>query len=100
MLTQQQREDFSKALTFWNCGDENNEIAVLVEPEDVVATRDALADFKSGAALTAKRYTIEKTPRGDLHKWEGVQARKGARRGDLFVMDFGDVRAAWFEGEE
>ena len=36
---------------------------------------------------------------GVVFKWDNIQARKGAQRGTLYVMDFGDARAAYFDGE-
>jgi len=109
MLTEQQKIDFVKAVAVWNrpslewadCVDENKgyDFAKLCEVENVAATRDTLADFLSGAARTAKRHEQQRTPAGVLHIFHEVQARKGARRGTAFVMDFVEARAAFFNVE-
>lgn len=97
MLTQQQREDFCKATGEWNGNDFNLDCSVC-EPEDVATTRDSLENFKSGPAKNGKYKTID-TPAGILHIFENFQVRKCARRGNAFVMDFGDARAVYFTGE-
>lgn len=96
MLTAEQTRQFSRATAFWNCGDADSRIATLVDPEDVIATRETLHDFRIGAASKSVE-KIEHTPCGDLHIFAGCQPHgKGTPRGDLFVMDFGDARAAHF----
>lgn len=51
----------------------------------------------SGAAKGGKP-EHEDTPFGKLYVWKGVQPQgAGTKRGDLYVMDFGGARAAYFQ---
>jgi hypothetical protein len=93
MLTDAQRVAFAAATAHANCGDHTDEFARLVEPHEVVETRETLDDFRR-ARGTGERID---TPVGSLHCWRRVQAQAGTRRGDLYVMDFGDARAAHFD---
>jgi hypothetical protein len=99
MLTPEQRLNFCKATALWNSNDFGNDLAQLCEPDDVAATRDTVADFMSGPAGHARRREECETPAGKLLVFRDCQTRKGARRGDLFLMDFGEARAAYFDGE-
>lgn len=97
MLTQDQINAFLAAAAF------ENSLGSSVDPDDapfsqasIAATRETLANFRCGAASGSVE-KIEKTPLGDLHIFRGCQPHgKNTRRGDLMVMDFGDVRAAQF----
>lgn len=109
MLTQEQRDTFRRAVASWNaCGSADCEIDdVIGEDADVVETRDTIEDFFSARGRRLNRkgerpevpYEQERTAFGIVYRWENVQARPGARRGDLFVMDFGDTRACYFSGQ-
>ena len=96
MLTEQNRIDFTKATTFWNCGDAENDIAVIAEPDQVVETSETVDDFKATRGEPKETST---TPFGVVLIWRNQQRAKGLRRGDLFVMDFGEARGAYFDGE-
>jgi hypothetical protein len=95
MLTTEQKETFRKAVDFLN-GDKSGtlECPLVDNNDDVVTTSDTVDDFKKHAGLVEKE-----TAFGKLFVAENHQAGKGLRRGDLFVMDFGDARAAYFTGE-
>ena len=111
MLTQQQRDTFRLALASLNCYSvekvEDLDIDDMLTDEQVVETRDTIEDFFSanGRKLNRKGerpetpYEQNQTLLGIVFQWDNVQARKGARRGTLYVMDFGDARAAYFDGE-
>ena len=111
MLTQEQRDTFRLALASLNCYTvekvEDLDIDDMLSDEEVVETRDTIDDFfnAQGRKLNRKGerpevpYEQETTLLGTVYRWENVQARKGARRGNLYVMDFGDVRATYFDGE-
>ena len=97
MLTEEQENTFRAAAAF------ENSLGSSTDPDDapfasssVAATRETLSDFRTGAAAGSVE-EVEKTPFGDLHIFRRCQPHgKGTQRGDLFVMDFGDVRAAYF----
>ena len=95
MLTEEQKLNFCKATAEWNGNDFEEECARVCEPGDVAATRETVDDFIKvwGAPK------IKKTPAGDLLVWENIQIKKGLRRGDSFLMDFGAARAGYFTGE-
>ncbi len=111
MLTQNQRDTFRLALASLNCYRiekvEDLDIDDMLTDEKIVETRDTVEDFFSanGRKLTrqGKRpevpYEQNTTLVGIVYQWDDVQARKGAQRGTLYVMDFGDARAAFFTGE-
>jgi hypothetical protein len=111
MLTQSQRDTFRFALAALN----NYTVEAVAEldiddmlaDDQIVETRDTLDNFFDAQGRRLDRRTgqrpavpheLNTTICGDVYKWEDVQARKGARRGTLYVMDFGDVRAAYFDG--
>ena len=95
MLTETERTQFRLATAAFNTGGEVEDASIddaYCTDIEVVETRDTVADFvANGGKPTARE--------GALFVWENVQTRKGARRGHLFVMDFGGVRAAFFDGE-
>lgn len=58
---------------------------------DVGFTRESLADFTAAREGYSQRGTIEQKANGLIMR--DVQAAKGHKRGDLYVIDFGAVRA-------
>jgi hypothetical protein len=99
MLTKDQINTFCLATSANNIGgyEEDATIdAARCNAEEVVSTHDTLADFTAKWGLL---YDVEEYSFGKLRLWHGIQVRKGACRGDLMIMDFGDVRAAYFTGE-
>ncbi|MFZ6774616.1 hypothetical protein ACO0LB_18080 [Undibacterium sp. SXout7W] len=110
MLTQQQRDQFRLALAALNNYSIKRVADLDIDQEitdsQVVETRDTLEDFFSahGRKLGHRDgkpngQELCRTIAGALYKWEAVQSRPGKRRGNLFVMDFGDARACYFDGE-
>lgn len=99
MLNQKQIEQFRMALAADNIGgyeeDADLDDAYCSEDE-VVQTRDTVDDFTKqwGQPHDSDKYTG-----GTLMIWNKLQVRKGARRGSLYVMDFGEARASYFDGE-
>ena len=89
-------KDFCDATSEWNCNEFGNETGWVCEPDDVVQTRDTLEDFKAARSGTAEEY---ETPIGILYVWENQQSRKGARRGDVFLVDAGEFRLSYFCGQ-
>ncbi len=94
MLHETQIRTFLTALAF------ESSLGSSVDPDDapisadsVVGTRDTLDHFRAGGGVEK----IEETPHGALHIFCGCQPNgKGSCRGTLYVMDFGDIRAASF----
>lgn len=109
MLTQEQRDTFRRAVSSYiACGRADIGIDDVISSDDGVAeTRDTIEDFFSANGRRLARdgsrpavpRELNTTDYGDLYIWDDVQARKGARRGTVYVMDFGDCRAAYFDGE-
>jgi hypothetical protein len=111
MLTQKNRDTFRLALASLNQFSvekiEDLDIDDMLTDDLVVETRDTLEDFftAQGRRLDRKGerpavpFEQNDTLLGPVFKWDDVQTRKGARRGTLYVMDFGDARAAYFDGE-
>lgn len=112
MLTQSQRDTFRLALSALNNFSakavEELDIDDMLTDDQIVETQDTLENFFDAQGRRLDRRTgqrpavpheLNKTICGDVYKWEDVQARKGARRGTLYVMDFGGARAAYFDGE-
>lgn len=110
-MTQEQRDKFRLALSAWNNYSaktvEELDIDDMIEDDQIVETRDTIENFfdARGRRLTrsgerpAVPMELNKTIVGDLYVWENQQSRKGARRGTLYVMDFGHARACYFDGE-
>ncbi len=99
-LTSDQRETFVAAIGFQNCGAADRASAVdnglnMMDLADVVSTHETVADFQS----THREGREVRTPFGALRVWSGVQLGRGKTRGELFLMDFGNVRAAHFTGQ-
>ena len=88
---------FRRAIEAENSGaEENVDDRMLIDESDVSETHDSIENFTSKwgtPASSAEYFGVT------LHHWTAVQARKGARRGDLYVADFGDSRLAHFDGE-
>lgn len=112
MLTQDQRDTFRLALAAWSNTSATDRTDLDISDVchrdgDVVETRDTIENFfeANGRRLSrqgqrpATPYEQESTILGDVFVWRDRQARKGCRRGTLWVMDFGDARAAYFDGE-
>lgn len=111
MLTQEQRDTFRLALAALNNYSIKDvaelDIDDMLNDDQVVATRDTVENFFEAQGRRLNRrgerpetpYELNTTICGEMIKWEDVQARKGARRGTLYVMDFGTARAAYFDGE-
>ena len=98
MLTQDQINTFCLATAANNNGGYEEDATLddaLCNADQVVETRDQIADFIAKWGQPEK----EEYGFGTLYFWRNVQARKGARRGDLMVMDFTTARAAFFSGE-
>ena len=96
MLTEQERIAFSQATAFWNSGNHLDEVAAMVDPEDVVETRETIADFIAANEEPQERL---QTPAGELMVWHNLQKGRGKQRGSLYVMDFGEFRGAYFDGQ-
>jgi len=109
MLTQDQRDTFRKALASYNhLGAADVEIDDMIEDSQIVETAETVDDFFAASGRRLDRNgnrpaiprELNKTAFGDVYVWENQQrGGKGARRGTLYVMDLGDVRAAYFDGE-
>ena len=108
MLTQDQRDNFRLALASFNkCGRpvSLDDIDDMCDDADIVVTAETIADFKSargaGYEVEHLKMPVEDVVRdiGELLIWKNIQTRKGARRGDLYLMDLGNARAVYFTGE-
>ena len=99
MLTQEQRDQFRLTLSAWNNYSAENindlDIDDMIDDDQIVETSETIDDFFKVRGSTKRSQTIS----GDLYVWYNEQVRKGARRGNLYVMDFGDARACYFDGE-
>lgn len=58
---------------------------------------DELESMMAFVALTAQPVEDYRVKAETLYR--DYQAAKGLRRGDLFIRDFGDFRAVYFDGE-
>ena len=111
MLNQQQRDTFRLALAAHNRytieSVDDLDIDDIISDDQIIETRETIEDFFNARGWRNDRNgnrpdvprELNKTIVGDLYIWEDQQSRKGARRGTLFVMDFGDARACYFDGE-
>lgn len=110
MLNQTQRDTFRLALSALNQNAktvEELDADDICSDEAVAETRETIEDFFNARGSRLTRFgTKPETPLekkqtivGTLWVWTNQQSRIGARRGDLYVMDFGDARAAYFSGE-
>jgi hypothetical protein len=88
MLTEDQKTQFVTAL--------ENECGCGITEDEVISTRDTVQNF---IAQWGSPHECEQADDIEVLVWHKLQTRKGATRGDLYVMDFGRVRAAYFSGE-
>jgi hypothetical protein len=87
MLTTEQKTQFAEALTdFGWFSDAEDAI------DDIVETRDTMADFIEVADAPFETLTLSGVA---LNIWLGIQRAPGHPRHDLAVADFGDARAAY-----
>ena len=109
MLTQEQRDTFRRACASYNAsGAADVEIdEVISTDERVVETAETIDQFFESRGRRLKRdgsrpetpFEQQRSAFGTLYVWDDQQSRKGARRGTLYVMDFGSARACFFDGE-
>lgn len=99
MLQQADREKFSRATAIWNSADDENapEWASLCEPADVVETFETLEYHETSRGRKADE--VKTSSAGTLYVWRSVQMARGRRRGEMFLMDFGYARGAFFTGD-
>lgn len=90
MLTAEQKNFFVDVLEIIGYG---------ICEDDVVETRDTVADFGLSRNLKSGQVDLASGARATYHYALNFQVRKGLARGDLIVMDFGEARAAYFSGE-
>jgi len=69
-----------------------------IDLTDVIETRDTVQNFKN-AVNSYKGVEIFKTPAGDLIILKDCQVAKGKKRGDVFLMSFGEFTAAFSYAE-
>ena len=87
MLTTEQKTQFAEALTdFGWFSDAEDAI------DDIVETRDTMADFIEVANAPFETLTLSGVA---LNIWLGIQRAPGHPRHDLAVADFGEARAAY-----
>ena len=99
MLTEENKINFLKAFNQWNSGVfEFNKKTSPIDLTDVIETRDTVQNFKN-AVNSYKGVEIFKTPAGDLIILKDCQAAKGKKRGDVFLMSFGEFTAAFSYAE-
>ena len=109
MLNKNQLDTFRFAITLIreraNQGENEVKRKDSLTNDNIVYTPGTLENFfgKYGRALTL-RSTKPAIPRelcttvyGDVYRWKNAQSRAGERPGTLYVMDFGERRAAYFE---
>jgi len=111
MLNQEQKDQFRLALASVNCFSvkrvEELDIDNMCEDSDVFSTGESLEHFFSSRGRKLNRqgnrpdvpYEKRSSLLGDVYVWENQQSRKGARRGNLYVMEFGNYCATYFDGE-
>lgn len=99
MLTQDQRNTFRLTLAAWNNYGaktiDDLDIDDVLSDDQIVETRETVENFVDANGQARNKVTFL----GNVCIWDNIQARKGAARGTLFVMDFGDARASFFDGE-
>jgi len=111
MLTDEQKTQFMMALAAHNSdADLKEEVNIddshCPDIEQVVDCSDTIDAFfveqgtyRKRDGTRSRKLHQNDTCYGTIYEWRDVQARKGLRRGNLYVMDFGDRRAAYFDGE-
>lgn len=88
---------FCRLAAAWNCTESTIENVEITDcpfsPDAIVKTHEEVKDFPFVflPALTAQGVT--------LYVAENCQVRKGFRRGDMFIGDFGKFRLFAFTGE-
>jgi hypothetical protein len=66
----------------------------------VSGVNDTIAEFVAANGEPSETVALDRIQPGLLgYRWESVQSAPGKRRGDLTVVDFGNVRTAIFDGE-
>ena len=108
MLTKDQRDTFRLALASYNKLGRPvsiDDIDDVCDDSDMVVTAETIGDFKAARGAPSEVFKV-KVPVEDVVRdcgevliWKNVQSRKGARRGDLYLMDLGNARACYFSGE-
>lgn len=102
-LTAEQKREFVIGHSMWNhgAGAANMTDDALFNAEDylvsdIVTTHETFADF----VKTHGQPSDSRTTRSghELHRWSGVQFRRGQPRGDLFLMEFGGISASFYTG--
>lgn len=106
MITAKQRDAFRLMLAAVNYPSgtiDALDVDDVCTDADIVETADTVEVFLSlyGKSVTTRGRAVEQLQAifGNLFVWDKVQTRKGCRRGTLYVVDFGDVRAVYFDGE-
>jgi len=97
MLTSEQKYAFRVSLAALDVDGKAERVEpwMLVDDDEVTETRDAISDFQARWGKPREEQSAGHT----VYCWDRVQTRRGAVRGDLRVVDFGDARAAHFSGE-
>lgn len=111
MLNQEERDTFRLALSAYNNygveSTENLDIDDMIADAQIVETAETIDAFFKAHGRKLNRdgsqpetpKELERTIAGDFFKWENVQSKKGARRGTLYVMEFENACACFFDGE-
>ena len=99
MLTEENKINFLKAFNQWNSGVfEFNKKTSPIDLNSIVETRDTIKNFKD-AALSYKGVEVFNTQAGDLIILKDYQLSKGKKRGEVFLMSFGEFTAAFSYAE-
>ena len=99
MLTEENKINFLKAFNQWNSGVfEFNKKTSPIDLNSIVETRDTIKNFKD-AALSYKGAEVFNTQAGDLIILKDYQLAKGKKRGEVFLMSFGEFTAAFSYAE-
>jgi hypothetical protein len=101
MLTQQQRDTFRLALASF---DRDN---LDIDDDEIIETASTIDDFFKGhvrvfnphGEIPEVPYEEIKTLAGVIYIWYDWENRRDFCLGNLYAMDFGTVRAAYFDGE-
>lgn len=82
---------FLEAADFWNGGSGMADDANMTA-KDLLSVNESLADFEAKWGRGSKQKT-------GLRVWDGIQTRKGARRGLLLVLEIEGGTLSHFDGE-